>query len=330
MRLSYLPSKNGFAIFAWRTINSVCKPPAVSVRLTITHSISALSPRLQYVPAGLCNQTWYCSALCQEAHLSGQLSQPKDKPAVSPSAVTALSRPRVPHSLTCAVLKRFSSIKCDPGMESVIRMCLDAMALQYLQNTDQPTQSITTALPAASSNQLASGYTYASPELPQQFTHLAGPQTPTTQPASQISFTHTPAHNAIQQQLQGISMQSSGLLSGDSSQPEESAGQSAPSSIAESCVSTPSAPKTHPESLESMQIRSAPVVSQGVPAAELPAAQLPCLTHAHLTQLQSHAADFTDKDRRDWLVSLRFLRAAMQHADWPGDIWSENVNPVNP
>ncbi|DBA72575.1 TPA: hypothetical protein ACH3X2_010329 [Trebouxia sp. C0005] len=38
----------------------------------------------------------------------------------------------VPHSLTCAVLKRFSSIKCDSSMESVVRMCLDAMALQLL------------------------------------------------------------------------------------------------------------------------------------------------------------------------------------------------------
>ncbi|KAL0052719.1 hypothetical protein WJX82_006660 [Trebouxia sp. C0006] len=39
-------------------------------------------------------------------------------------------------SLTCAVLKRFSSIKCDPSMESVVRMCLDATALQLL-NTQQ-------------------------------------------------------------------------------------------------------------------------------------------------------------------------------------------------
>ena len=52
--------------------------------------------------------------------------------------------------------------------------------------------------------------------------------------------------------------------------------------------------------------------------------QLPPLTHQDLLHLQSHAADFADKDRRDWLINLRFLRSSMQQAGWPGPIWSED------
>lgn len=53
-------------------------------------------------------------------------------PPPTSRSVCAHTRHMVPHSLTCAVLKRFSSIKCDSSMESVVRMCLDAMALQLL------------------------------------------------------------------------------------------------------------------------------------------------------------------------------------------------------
>lgn len=52
--------------------------------------------------------------------------------------------------------------------------------------------------------------------------------------------------------------------------------------------------------------------------------QLPPLTHQDLLHLQSHAADFAGKDRRDWLINLRFLRSSMQQAHWPGPIWSED------
>ncbi|KAL3157833.1 hypothetical protein ABBQ32_012253 [Trebouxia sp. C0010 RCD-2024] len=230
---------------------------------------------------------------------------------------------------TSCILKRFSSIKCDPGMESVIRMCLDAMALQYLQNTCHPSHSTTTAL--STSNQLPPGYQHNPQELPGQVTHRCGPQTPTPQQAPPISPSLPPPHNAIQQQLQGMSMQSwpyqtAKQSCGDSSgQPDECVRHSSPSSIAEACVSTSHTAQTQPESLESTQAASASSSCQDLLVAEPPAAQLPCLTHAHLIMLQSHAADFTDKDRRDWLVSLRFLRAAMQHAHWPGDIWSEDA-----
>ena len=52
--------------------------------------------------------------------------------------------------------------------------------------------------------------------------------------------------------------------------------------------------------------------------------QLPLLAHQDLLQLQSHAADFADKDRRDWLINIRFLRSSMQQATWPGPIWPES------
>ncbi|KAL0037294.1 hypothetical protein WJX79_000145 [Trebouxia sp. C0005] len=100
-----------------------------------------------------CNQAWYCSPQCQHAHWAGQPHAVSEGPSLqspassnSPSSfspchlpppptsrsVCAHTRHMVPHSLTCAVLKRFSSIKCDSSMESVVRMCLDAMALQLL------------------------------------------------------------------------------------------------------------------------------------------------------------------------------------------------------
>ncbi len=56
--------------------------------------------------------------------------------------------------------------------------------------------------------------------------------------------------------------------------------------------------------------------SQGTP-------ELPLLTHQDLLQLQSHAADFADKDRREWLINIRFLRSSMQQATWPGPVWPE-------
>jgi len=99
-----------------------------------------------------CNQAWYCSPQCQHAHWAGQAHATSEglfsqspassnshsssshfPPVPTSSSVCAHTRHVVPHSLTCAVLKRFSSIKCDPGMESVVRMCLDAMALQLLK-----------------------------------------------------------------------------------------------------------------------------------------------------------------------------------------------------
>lgn len=103
-----------------------------------------------------CNQAWYCSLQCQHAHWAGRAHATSEGPSPhspassnSPSSSSPCQFPRptsysvcahtrhvVPHSLTCAVLKRFSSIKCDPSMESVVRMCLDATALQLL-NTQQ-------------------------------------------------------------------------------------------------------------------------------------------------------------------------------------------------
>ena len=79
--------------------------------------------------AGECNQCWYCNQDCQEAHAAG-LSDHRLDPTAPKQAHTPHL---VPHRLTCPILKRFSSIKCDPAMESVIRMLLDAMALQHLE-----------------------------------------------------------------------------------------------------------------------------------------------------------------------------------------------------
>ena len=68
--------------------------------------------------AGKCDQCWYCSTECREQHWSnGQ----------------AGAACQIPHSLTCPVLSLFGGSKCDADMESVLHMCLDALALQTLQ-----------------------------------------------------------------------------------------------------------------------------------------------------------------------------------------------------
>lgn len=68
--------------------------------------------------AGTCNQYWYCSTACKVQHWNrGQTG----------------AACQIPHSLICPVLSLFGGSKCDADMESVLHMCLDALALQTLQ-----------------------------------------------------------------------------------------------------------------------------------------------------------------------------------------------------
>ena len=293
-----------------------------------------------HVPAGLCNQAWYCSAQCQQAHWSGQL--PSATAGGAP-AVTAHSRHLVPHSLTCATLTRFSSIKCDPGMESVIRMCLDAMALEYLEG--KPSNRAESSYIKSPSHQPVPGCKHDPLVLPQHLTHPPdGQQTPADHQAphvSPIQPNHETSASALQQQLQSMRIHSkSGQNCKQSpskpSQCLESVSPSSASGMAKPCVHPSHAPQAHIASMDLMQTASEsgvdlPAEAQDRHATQLPSmthaelTQLPSMTHAELTQLQSHAADFTDKDRRDWLINLRFLRASMQHAHWSGEIWSEDA-----
>ena len=85
--------------------------------------------------AGKCNQCWYCSAECKEKHWSsGQ----------------AGAECQIPHSLVCPVLNVFGSPKCDADMESVLHMCLDALALQTLQQPAPGDRTRNTVLPESS------------------------------------------------------------------------------------------------------------------------------------------------------------------------------------
>ena len=285
------------------------------------------------MPAGLCNQAWYCSAQCQQAHWSGQLPTADAEPADIAGAVTAHSRHLVPHSLTCAVLKHFSRIKCNPGMESVIRMCLDAMALQYLE--DKPSHRAESSFTKISLNQPDPGYQINPQGLPQQSVHPRdGQQAPANQQATQVSPiqpTDVASAHTSRQQLQNMNICSSSQTCKQCCSTQAQATEfpqvvpptSAPS-CANFCGHTSHAPQAHAASMESKQAAS---VCPGLPAEtqHLPDAPLPHMTHTELTQLQSHAADFTDKDKRDWLINLRFLRASMQQAHWQGDIWSEDA-----
>ena len=210
-------------------------------------------------------------------------------------------------------------------------MCLDAMALQYLEG--KSSHGAEGSCTKSSPTQPDPGYKSDPQGLPQQLMHPSnGQQTPANHQAPRVSPiqpTDVASPHTSWQQLQCMSIHSSSQTckqsSSETSQPLESALLSSTSSNAELCVRTSHANRTHTASMHSVQ--TAPDLCPGLSAEtqDLPAAQLPCLTHAELTQLQSHAADFTDKDRRDWLINLRFLRASMQQAHWPGDIWSEDA-----
>lgn len=281
------------------------------------------------ISAGLCNQAWYCSAQCQQAHWSGQLPSAT---AGGAAAVTAHSRHLVPHDLTCATLKRFSSIKCDPGMESVIRMCLDAMALEYLES--KPSHRAQSSFINSPSHQPVPGYKHNPLVLPQHLTHPHDAlQTPANHQAphvSPIQPNHETSASASLQQLQGMSIHSESTQtctqsSSKTSQCFESVPSSSASGNANLNVYPSHAPQTHLASMESVPTASELGLDSPAEAQDRHAVQLPSMTHADLTQLQSHAADFTDKDRQDWLINLRFLRTSMQHAHWPGEIWSEDA-----
>ena len=71
--------------------------------------------------AGSCDQAWYCSTACKEEHWNhGQIG----------------AACRIPHRLICPTLSFFGSSKCDADLDSVLHMCLDALALQSLQHPE--------------------------------------------------------------------------------------------------------------------------------------------------------------------------------------------------
>ena len=213
-------------------------------------------------------------------------------------------------------------------------MCLDAMALQYLEQASQPSQA-KASFPVRPLREPDPDHEHDRQAQPQQLPHPFGEQTTANQQAPHVSPMHptdVASYHAVQQQLQGMNIhsfcsqyQTPEQSSSDISQPVESAHHSSPPINAEPCVNVSHASKTHPETLEVTQ--AALDLYEGLPAEaqDQAATQLPHMTHTDLIQLQSHAVDFTDKDRRDWLINLRFLRASMQHAHWPGDVWSEDA-----
>lgn len=271
----------------------------------------------------MCNQAWYCCTRCQQAHWAGQQSTTTLHTAAASSAATAHSRHLPPHSLTCAVLKRFSSIKCDPGMESVIRMCLDAMALQYLkQQTGQSQlevpQGIRTQDPcsAAPFQDRPVAQQPLAQDLPQDMPGpLAGPhQEPPHQQLQGTSLQHSPAEPCQTFEQSSDTAANSGKPVSQGLAPRSAEHHMNGLQARQLCSeSTESAPASNPHRDKSTQAEACTT------------SQLPCMTHDDFVHLQSHASDFASKDRRDWLINLRFLRQSMQQAQWPGHIWSESA-----
>ena len=198
------------------------------------------------------------------------------------------------------------------------------MALQYLEGKSSHGSegSCTNSLPI----QPDPGYKTNSQRLPQRLMHpVDGQQTPANHQAPHVSPLQTTDVSSDHTSWQSMRIHSSSQTceqsSSKTSQPLGSALPSSAPSNAELCV----APPAHAAFMESVQTASDLCPGLSPETQGLPATQLPYTTHAELIQLQSHTADFTDKDRRDWLINLRFLRASMQQAHWPGDIWSEDA-----
>ncbi|DBB02866.1 TPA: hypothetical protein ACH3X1_013472 [Trebouxia sp. C0004] len=286
-----------------------------------------------------CNQAWYCSPQCQHAHWAGRAHATSEGPSLqSPASsifpsssspchlsppptsysVCAPTRHVVPHSLTCAVLKRFSSIKCDPGMESVVRMCLDAMALQLLN-----TQADAAALADHQSFTKASLYDAErnGHHSQENCTDQGATQTP-QRPG--LSTTRVPLH--LQQMVfelgddHQLQQRQDEQLNADSQKPLQQLGGG---KVAQQQQQVQQSGED-PHQIQHHHCDSQPEEQQhNLPRQPWHAPELPLLAHQDLLQLQSHAADFADKDRRDWRINIRFLRLSMQQATWPGPVWPE-------
>ncbi|KAL0020473.1 hypothetical protein WJX77_008581 [Trebouxia sp. C0004] len=220
--------------------------------------------------------------------------------------------------LTCAVLKRFSSIKCDPGMESVVRMCLDAMALQLLN-----TQADAAALADHQSFTKASLYDAErnGHHSQENCTDQGATQTP-QRPG--LSTTRVPLH--LQQMVfelgddHQLQQRQDEQLNADSQKPLQQLGGG---KVAQQQQQVQQSGED-PHQIQHHHCDSQPEEQQhNLPRQPWHAPELPLLAHQDLLQLQSHAADFADKDRRDWRINIRFLRLSMQQATWPGPVWPE-------
>ena len=254
-------------------------------------------------------------------------------------------------------------------MESVVRMCLDAMALQHTEQQaahNQPEPSATDLKPQAVSPGSCIGQTQANVTegLSQHCCCHSGPSAALLEDADAMhsQATQPPSEQALHQQapqqaprqapreapqraprappqlvmqeppqhqLHGISIHScspsSRQCSDETVHPAVTAPQPSPYSQSGACANKELPPNGQPEPLQLAQAASNRTDAESAQSDILPAVQLPRMTHADLAQLQSHAADFTAKDKRDWLINLKFLRTSMQQTGWPGRIWSEEV-----
>ena len=250
----------------------------------------------------------YCGAACRAEHWA--------------AGAAGAARP-VPHAAVCAVLARFGSLKCDAGMESVLRMCLDALAL-LRQETECPADPMQGSNePSAGAPGSPAGARAAACRAPDPVQGArAGLQAGTLDaaeaskvlvgaPAPELSAPSrapcaaagpaagcapcTGEHAAGRRGRGPIQGCEPGVRTGAASQGPGSGQGCNPSQHAE----VHGAASPGPDS------------SQGPEPCYRPA-----LRHDDLLRLQDHSRDLPPRDRADWLKALRFLSHALAAEGW--------------
>ena len=301
---------------AWLTANS-------SSRILIPIACLSTAPRDVF------QARRYCDSACRAEHWA---------------AGAAGAACPVPHAAVCAVLARFGSLKCDADMESVLRMCLDALALlrQETEGVVDPMQGFKPSTDAPGSpagagaacvpdagahaaacrapdcvQSASAGLQAYAPEAAEAARVLGGapapgPSAPAGAPCgaagAAASCAPCTGENASgsrgRNPIQGYEPGARPNAHGAASQGPD------PDQGCEASPDQGCEPSQHAERHGAAGL--GPDRSHGPDPSRRPA-----LCHADLLRLQDHSADLPPRDRADWLKALRFLSHALAAEGWP-------------
>ena len=241
----------------------------------------------------------------------------------------------VPHAAVCAVLARFGSLKCDADMESVLRMCLDALALLRQEEEEyraplapgstpaqgSPASACAPCSPARAGARAAAGRVFdpvrgsgtgsqaGMPEAAETSVVTVSTPAPWTLGPACAPCSATGATAAWAPCAGGHAAASCGQ---DLTQGWESSSQ----------ADAHGAANQGPDPAQGCGV-SQPADARGAasPGTDPSNGSGPCgrpaLRHADLLRLCDHSADLPPRDRADWLKALRFLSHALAAEGWP-------------
>lgn len=269
----------------------------------------------------MCWAPRYCGPACRAEHWA--------------AGAAGAARP-VPHAAVCAVLARFGSLKCDADMESVLRMCLDALAL-LRQETEGPAEPMQGSDPSVGPPGSPAGAGAAC--VPHAGAHAAAFRAPVqgasaglragTLKAAETSRALMGAPAPGPAAPAGAPCGAAGAAAGCAPCTGEHSGggrrghdpiiQGCESSVrmgAHGAASQGPDPDRSCDPSQHAEMHGAanpgPDPSHGPEPSRRPA-----LRHADLLRLQDHSADLPPRDRADWLKALRFLSHALAAEGWP-------------